>query len=74
MIAWALFVNPMTVPQTCVLWWILPLCLSVAVVYKTVRTTDLRKLPREVAGLMLYMVGGLILLGAVLWLVQRLFL
>lgn len=71
MMAWTLFVNPIVIPQTWELWLLLPLCLSVAVVYKTVRTTDLRKLPREVAGLMVYMVGGLVLLGTVLWLVMK---
>jgi len=74
MIAWTLFTNPILVPQTAVLWLILPMCLSVAVVYKTVRTSDLRRLPREIAGLMVYMAGGLVLLGVVLWLVQTLFL
>jgi len=74
MIAWTLFYNPILVPQTVVLWLILPMCLSVAIVYKTVRTHDLHKLPREIAGLMVYMTGGLVLLGAVLWLVQKLFL
>lgn len=74
MIAWTLFVNPILIPQTLVLWLILPMCFSVAVVYKTVRTHNLRKLPFEIVGLMAYMVGGLILLGLVLWLVQTLFL
>jgi hypothetical protein len=69
-----LFVNPILIPQTAVLWMILPMCLSVAIVYKTVRTGDLRKLPREIAGLMVYMTGGLVLLGLVLWLVQTFFL
>ncbi len=73
MIAWTLFQNPMTIPAWLVLWMILPLCLAVAVVYKTIRTDDISKLPRQVAGLMLYMVGGLILLGAVLWLIQYCF-
>ncbi|MBN1942750.1 MAG: hypothetical protein JW849_05585 [Phycisphaerae bacterium] len=74
MIAWALFYNPILVPQAAVLWLILPLCLSVAVVYKTVRTVELRRLPREIVGLMLYMIGGLVVLGVVLWGVQSLFL
>jgi hypothetical protein len=74
MIAWTLFYNPILVPQPVVLWLILPMCLSVAIVYKTVRTGDLRKLPREVISLMVYMTGGLVLLGAVLWLMMKLFL
>ena len=71
--AWTMFLNPMTIPAAAVLWMILPLCLTVAIVYKTIRTDDLAKLPRQVAGLMAYMAGGLALLGAALWLVQRIF-
>ena len=73
MTAWILFYNPILVPQTVALWLILPMCLSVAIVYKTVRTHNLRKLPIEIAGLMVYMVGGLVLLGLVLWLVMKFF-
>ena len=73
MIAWTLFQNPMLIPEWLVLWLILPLCLAVAVVYKTVRINDIRKLPRQIAALMAYMVGGLVLLGAALWLVQLCF-
>ena len=72
MIAWTIFHNPMIIPQNLVLWLLLPLCLSVAIVYKTIRTKNLRKLPTEIVGLMAYMVGGLILLGGVLWAVQLL--
>jgi len=70
MIAWTLFQNPMTIPTWAVLWLILPLCLGVAVVYKTIRADDIRKLPRQIAGLIAYMAGGLVLLGGVLWLIQ----
>ena len=63
----------MMIPAWLVLWLILPLCVVVAVVYKTVRINDIRKLPRQIAALMVYMVGGLVLLGAVLWLVQLCF-
>jgi hypothetical protein len=62
-----LFVNPITLSNQAVLWLILPLCLSVAIIYKTIRTRNLRRLPLEIASLMAYMVGGLVLLGAVLW-------
>ncbi|MBN1555780.1 MAG: hypothetical protein JXA11_13630 [Phycisphaerae bacterium] len=73
MIAWSLFINPIVVPQAAVLWLILPLCLSVAMVYKTVRVAELHQLPRQVIVLIAYMTGGLAVLGAALWLVQKLF-
>jgi len=74
MIAWSLFVHPLILPSRWELWLILPLCFSVALVYKTVRIRNLNRLGWEVAVLMAYMTGGLMLLGAVLWLIQRLFL
>lgn len=70
MIAWTIFYNPLILPQNIVLWLLLPLCLSVAVVYKTVRVINLRQLPREIVMLIAYMVGGLIVLGGILWAVQ----
>jgi hypothetical protein len=63
----ALFVNPMVIPYAAQLWLLLPLCLSVAVVYKTVRVPDVRKLPLEIAKMMGYLVGGLTILAIVLW-------
>jgi len=70
MMAWTMFFHPMTIPTWAVLWLILPLCLAVAVVYKTIRVGDLSKLPRSVAVLVAYMVGGLTLLSVALWLIQ----
>ncbi|HDY65853.1 MAG TPA: hypothetical protein ENH84_06440 [Phycisphaerae bacterium] len=72
MIAWTIFYNPMIIPQNLVLWLLPPLCLSVAVVYKTIRVNNLRKLPVEIIVLMAYMIGGLIILGGILWAVQLL--
>jgi hypothetical protein len=46
---------------------LLPLLLSVAVIYKTVRLDDLRRLPMQVLMLMLYMIGGLGALAVGLW-------
>ena len=72
MIAWTLFYHPMQLDGGGgTLWLLLPLCASVATVYKTIRTNNLRRLPLEVLGLITYMILGLIALGAVLWLIQR---
>lgn len=74
MIAWTLFYHPVTLPASWALWMVLPVLLAVAVVYKTLRTENLRRLPLEIAALMGYMVGGLVVLGVGLWLVQACFL
>ena len=50
---------------------LIPLCISVAVVYKTIRVKKLRRLPVAVAGLIGYMLVGLVALGAALWATQR---
>jgi len=72
MILATLFQHPILLPanQTLV-WLILPLCASVAIVYKTIRTQSLRRLPVEIALLLGYMAVGLVVLGVGLWLVQE---
>lgn len=65
-----IFVNPMTLSTQTAFWLLLPLLLGVAVVYKAVRTHNLRRLWLEVTGLMAYMIAGLTALGAALWLIQ----
>ncbi len=74
MIIATLFVNPIVISSHTALWLLLPLCLSVAAVYKTVRIGDIGRLGIQVATLFGYMVGGLVLLGGVLWLIQVVFL
>ena len=71
MIAWALFDNPTILTFDGLLWLVLPLCASVAVVYKTVRVEHLRRLHVEILVLIAYMVGGLAALGAGLWAVYE---
>ncbi|MCL2700871.1 MAG: hypothetical protein FWE88_04160 [Phycisphaerae bacterium] len=60
--AFTLFVHPMPLPSWALLVLLLPLCLAVAVIYKTVRTTNLRRLAGDVLLLFLYMLAGLALL------------
>ena len=71
MIAWSLFTHPVQLAFDSQLWLLLPLCAGVGVIYKTIRTGDLRRLPREIIALMGYMVVGLAALCVGLWLVQR---
>ncbi len=68
MLAWTLFYNPMQLPSGgWSLWLLIPLCLTIAVVYKTVRTENLRKLPLEIVSALGYMLAGLTALGVGLW-------
>ena len=68
MLGWTLFYNPVQLPSSgWSLWLIVPLCLIVAVVYKTVRTETLRKLPLEILSALCYMLAGLTALGVGLW-------
>jgi hypothetical protein len=46
----------------------LPLCLSIAVVYKTIRCSDLRDVPVAAAVLWVTIVVGMFAVGAGLWL------
>ena len=62
-----LFVDPKVLPFDAVLWLVLPLCVSVAVVYKTIRVKDIRQMPMEAGVLLVYMVVGLAALGGALW-------
>lgn len=41
------------------LWFAIPVGLAVAIVYKTLRTNDLRRLPREIALLSAYILAGM---------------
>lgn len=47
--------------------WILPLCLAVAVVYKTTRYEELRKLPAAILVLWVTIVFGMYAVGVGLW-------
>ena len=64
-----LFVNPMLISTDNILWLLIPLCIAVAIVYKTVRTESLRRLPLEILILIVLMVLGLVSLGVSLTLI-----
>jgi hypothetical protein len=74
MTGWTLFYHPMTLSFNELLWMLLPLCASVAITYKTIRTGNLRRLPLEILQLSLYLLVGLAGLGAGLYIIQRLWL
>lgn len=61
-----IFYNPVVMGREH-LWLVLPLCAVVALVYKTIRVARLRDLPGQILGLWGYMLGGLVVLGAILY-------
>jgi len=63
----SLFVHPITMGRNS-LWLVLPLCMVLAVIYKTIRVQTLRELPLQIFILWLYIIGGLIALGVVFYL------
>ena len=68
----ALFVKPMLLHFYSLLWPLMPLCISVAIIYKTVRIEKLSlRLASEIVRLTVYMAGGLACLGTVLWLITE---
>jgi len=66
-----LFVHPHVLSFNTILWLVVPLCVSVAVVYKTIRVNSLRQLPRQAATLVILMLAGLFALGAGLWAIHE---
>ena len=64
----ALFVNPMNIPSGSILWLALPLCVSIAVIHRTLRARHLQGLWWRVAVLSAEMIVGLAVLAVVLWL------
>ena len=69
-----LFYNSYLISPSAALWFVIPLCLAVTIVYKTVRIKNIRKLPIQSALLMGYLLGCLLTLGVGLWLIQTIFL
>lgn len=65
-----LFYNPIELPFKTVLWYIIPLCLAVSIIYKTIRAEKVSQIPKQVAFLMVYMTAGLLGVGLVLWLIH----
>ena len=71
MIAWVPFREPLVLSFYHELWFLLPLCAAVGIVYKTIRIQHLRHLLREIVFLMVYMLAGLTGLAVVLWLIHE---
>lgn len=53
-------------------WLLLPLCVAVAVVYKSIKCRHMRQVPKEATVLTLYILGGMAFAAGVLVLVVKL--
>lgn len=68
----ALFVDALPVSGHGRIALILPLCLAIAIVYKTLRMEDMRKAPMAVLPLWITIVVGMYVTGVALWAVFKL--
>lgn len=50
------------------IWLVLPLCMVLAAVYKTIRVRRLRQLPLQILSLWAYIFTGLVVLAVAFWL------
>ena len=66
-----LFYHPMVLPTWSLLIMLLPLCLVVSIIYKTVRLRDISRLLKSAIWLFLYIIGGLVLLCTALVLILK---
>ena len=65
-------VTPVALSGTGKLLLMFPLCLSIAIIYKTTRCERVHELPRAVFGLWVTIVVGMFSVGAGLWIVDLL--
>jgi hypothetical protein len=63
----ALFTTSIPLPGVWRLLLMLPLCLSIAVIYKTTRCDDLREMPKAALILWVTIVVGMLAVGVGLW-------
>ncbi len=62
------FADPSYISIRHMLWMLLPLCLSVSIVYKTIRVGELASLSKQIAFMVAYIAAGLAGLGVAAWL------
>jgi len=68
-----LFVHPMHIERWQQTLLLLPLCLSISLVYKTTRCAELRQIPLATLALWITIVLGMYLVGVGLWVVYTVF-
>jgi hypothetical protein len=71
LLAYTPFVQPL--PRAWDFWYLLllPLCLGVAVVYKSIKCASMRHVPREATVVFLSIIGGILFAAAVLAIIVK---
>ena len=69
----SIFTTPMLTSSSLAMWLVIPLCISVATIYRTLRTDDVRKLPKQITILSVKIIGAFAALCAIMLLIQHLF-
>ncbi len=71
-LAYTLFITPLPVWDYWV-WLIIPLCTAVSVVYKTIKCQHVRQIPKEAAGITLWIIAAMIGVAAGVWIIYMIF-
>ncbi len=69
-----LFVNPVTIPASQAILWLLPLTFGVALIYRTIRCDSTRLVWKETLSLFVKILLGMAILAAGFWGVFQIFL
>jgi hypothetical protein len=67
-----LFVNPIMLSRLVGLLMLLPLCLAISIVYKTIKTDDLRAVPMAAAASWGAIVAGMLAVGVTIYILYNL--
>ena len=67
MLAWTPFLDPIPVWGNAVWpWLLLPLTIAVSIVYKSIKCRSMRQVPREAAGIAMWIVVGMVAAAVIL--------
>jgi hypothetical protein len=48
-------------------WLLIPLAIGISIVYKSIKCKSMSTVPREASAIALWIIGGMVFAGAVLW-------
>ena len=65
-LAYQLFLDPLPIWNYWP-WLLIPLATCVSIVYKSIKCKSMSTVPREAAGITLWIIGGMVFAGVVLW-------
>ena len=66
LLAYQIFLDPLPVWDYWP-WLLIPLACGISIVYKSIKCKSMSTVPREAAGITLWIIGGMVCAAAVLW-------